>query len=424
MTQWQAARWAETVRAGLKARGLSLDEAARQVGVPTSTLRSWIEHRHAPKVTIFDHWTALAKVTGLGEAELLQAAGVLPDSLTSSIHLAQATKSLRDGIEEAGRFLRRADSLVSSSSMSQVINELSASRIDWELRMRTANRGEDVPLTLHHYVGVVPPPDLPLSGEEARDLIERDVLGHLWRPLGLYWRRLMVHDWADPPRLIIQVAEQESTHPPSTSLPVVDAPPMIVFAPVWGYGYLMGSLIADALGFGNVDFRYFGMPDSLEERLEWVGRELADVSPRFVKAVPPTMFRQGLRVHTEGYLPICVTYGPRMREHAVRVYRDVLLPDSDIAIRENDEIRERIVAGLPSRIDVRIDDADVVDGDTVNRHKINDTVAWLSEQIVEHLLLASGLPPVPLGGPLRQLVLPSGRVQRPPALASTVSFGA
>lgn len=422
MTEWRAERWATAVRTGIRAQGYSLEKAAERIGVPTSTLRSWLEHRHAPKVTVFDHWCELAAVTGLSEAELLQAAGVLPESLTTSIHLAQATKSLRDGIDDASRFLRQADALVSSSSVTQVVNELSVSRIDWELRVRTANRGKDVPLTVHHYVGVVPPPDLPLSLDEARDMVEQEVLGHLWRPLGLYWRRLMVHDWADPPQLIIQVGEQESTHPPAPGLPVVDAPPMIVFAPVWGYGYLLGSLIAAGLGFGNVDFRYFGMPDTLEERLEWVGRELADVTPRFVKAVPPTMFRQGLRVDPAGYLPICISQGPAMQKHAYEVYRDMLLPDSVTAIRENDEIRERITDGLTPCIEVRIDDADVVDGDDVDRDKINDVVAWLAEEIVEHLLLKAGMPPVPLGGPLRQLVLPSGRVRRPPPMASEVVF--
>jgi hypothetical protein len=306
--------------------------------------------------------------------------------------------------------------------VTQVVNELSASPYDWELRIRSANRGEEIRLTTHHYVGVVPPPDLLLSPDEVRDLVQREVLGHLWRPLGLYWRRSEVRDWHEPPQLIIQVAEQECCHPPSATLPVVGAAPMLVLSPVWGYGYLLSSLIADGLGFGNVDFRYFGMPESLEERLAWVTRELGDASPRFVKVVPPTMLLQGLEVNPDGYLPILVRYGSRMRDHAVSIYRDVLLPDSSTAIREVEEALERIAAELPSCVEVRIDDADMFDGDEFSRHKLYDTVAWLAEAIVEHLLVNAGMPPVPLGGPLRQLVLPSGRVRRPPALASTVDF--
>lgn len=421
VTEWRSEQWADAIRAGMRARGLSLGEAARKVGVPLSTLRSWIEDRHAPRVTVFDHWRELSAVAGVSEAELLHAAGVLPESLTMSVHLAQATKSLREGIEHAGRFLRQADSLASSSSVTQVVNELSASPIDWELRIRSANRGEEVRLTQHHYVGVVAPRDLPLSPAEIRDLIQQDVLGQLWRPLGLYWRRSAVHDWPDPPRLIIQVSEQESCHPPSPTLQVVDTPPMLVLSPMWGYGYLLSSLVADGLGFGNIDFRYFGMPEPLAERLAWVARELGDISPRFVKAVPPTMLLQGLEVHADGYQPIVMRYGPRMREHATWIYRDVF-PDPAATVRDVEAAVERLAAELPSCIEVRIDDADVLDGDVISRHRLNDTIAWLSELIVEHLLLKAELAPVPLGGPLRQLVLPSGRVRRPPSLASEVAF--
>ena len=43
-----------------------------------------------------------------------------------------------------------------------------------------------------------------------------------------------------------------------------------------------------------------------------------------------------------------------------------------------------------------------------------------AEQIVEQVLLSAGHPPVPVGGPLKRLVLPSGRVRRPPVLAGGV----
>jgi hypothetical protein len=69
---------------------------------------------------------------------------------------------------------------------------------------------------------------------------------------------------------------------------------------------------------------------------------------------------------------------------------------------------------------VTVADADVFDGDRPSLDRLNDSVAWHAEQIVEQVLLGAGLPPVPLGGPLKRLVLPSGRVRRPPALAGTV----
>lgn len=424
MTHWRADEWAEAVRAGIRAKGLSFDEAARRIGVPTSTLRSWIEHRHAPKVTVFDYWAQLAEVTGLGEAELLRVAGVLPDSLASPVHVAQAARALRDGITEAGQFLRQATALVYSSPGTQVANLIAASPIDWEMRIRSATRGDEVRVTYHHYVGVVPPRDFPHDDAEARRILEHDVLGDLWRPLGLYWRVAEVHDWHEPPRLVIQVPEQEATRPPAPS-PIVAAPPVVVLSPIWGYGELLASLVADGLGFGNVDFRYFGLPDTMADRVRITARELAEPAPRLVHAVPPIMLLHGLAVpDLTGRLPVVVRYGPRMRARAARIYREPLLEAGFADPEEGARAIEAAVeAGIPpgrAYFEVTLDDADVFDGDRPSLDRLNDAVAWFAEQVVEHVLLGAGHPPVPLGGPLTRLVLPSGRVRRPPALAGQV----
>lgn len=427
MTHWRADAWADAVRAGIRARGLSLDEAARRIGVPTSTLRSWIEHRHAPKVTVFDHWAELAEVTGLGEAELLRVAGVLPDSLATPVHVAQAAKSLRVGIEQAGQFLRQATALVHSSPGTQVANAIAASPIDWEMRIRTATRGDEVRVTYHHYVGIVAPRDFPHSDAEVRRIIEHEILGGLWQPLGLYWRVAEVHDWNDPPRLVIQVPEQEATRPPSPSPPVVAAPPVVVLSPIWGYGELLASLVADGLGFGNVDFRYFGLPDAMADRIRLTTRELAEPAPRLVHSVPPIMLLHGLAVpDLTGRLPVVVRYGPRMRRRAARIYREPLLEagftDPEDGARAIEAAVDAVAARLPAEyFEVVLDDADVFDGDHPSLDRLNDAVAWSAEQVVEHVLLGAGLPPVPLGGPLERLVLPSGRVRRPPSLAGRVT---
>ena len=424
MTHWRADEWAEAVRAGIRAKGLSLDEAARRIGIPTSTLRSWIEHRHAPKVTVFDHWAQLAEVTGLGEAELLRVAGVLPGSLAGPVHVAQAARALRDGITEAGQFLRQATALVYSSPGTQVANTIAASPIDWEMRIRSATRGDEVRVTYHHYVGVVPPRDFPHDDAEVRRILEHEVLGDLWRPLGLYWRVAEVHDWHEPPRLVIQVPEQEATRPPAPS-PIVAAPPVVVLSPIWGYGELLASLVADGLGFGNVDFRYFGLPDTMADRVRITARELAEPAPRLVHAVPPIMLLHGLAVpDLTGRLPVVVRYGPRMRARAARIYREPLLEagfaDPEAGARA---IEAAVGAGIPpgcAYFEVTLADADVFDGDRPSLDRLNDAVAWFAEQVVEHVLLGAGHPPVPLGGPLTRLVLPSGRVRRPPALAGQV----
>jgi hypothetical protein len=378
---------------------------------------------------VFDHWAELAEVTGLSEAELLHAAGVLPASLTTPVHLAQATKALREGIENAGQFLRQATSLVYSSAGTQVANAIAASQIDWEMRIRSATRGDEVRITYHHYVGIVAPPAFPYSDAEVRAMIEHDVLGELWQPLGLYWRIAEVHDWQDPPRLVIQVPEQEATRPPSAVLPLIDVPPVVVLSPIWGYGELLASLVADGLGFGNVDFRYFGLPEAMADRVRLTARELAGPAPRLVHAVPPIMLVHGLDVpDLAGRLPVLMRYGPRMRRRAAWIYREALTEagfgDPEDGVRAIEDVVAAAVDALPegsTYFEVRIDDEDVFDEDgTASLDRLNDSVAWFAEMVVELVLTGAGLPPVPRGGPLRRLVLPSGRVRRPPRLSGHV----
>ncbi|MFG1641952.1 hypothetical protein ACGFMK_16830 [Amycolatopsis sp. NPDC049252] len=214
----------------------------------------------------------------------------------------------------------------------------------------------------------MPPRGFPHSDAETRRIIEREILGGLWQPLGLYWRVAEPHDWHDLPRLVIQAPEQEASRPPSPS------PPVVVLSPIWGYGELLASLVADGLGFGNVDFRYFGLPDAMADRLRITARELAEPAPRLVHSVPPFM------PDLTGRLPVVVRHGPRMRARAARIYREPLLEagcaDPAEGTRAIEAAVDAVVARLPGEyFEVVLDDTDVFDGDRPDLDRLNDTVA-------------------------------------------------
>jgi hypothetical protein len=110
-----------------------------------------------------------------------------------------------------------------------------------------------------------------------------------------------------------------------------------------------------------------------------------------------------------------------MRARAARIYRDPLLDAGFADPLAGARAIEEAVSVPPGHayFEVTLADEDVFDGDRPCLDRLNDTVAWLAEQIVEQVLLGAGHPPAPLGGPLKRLVLPSGRVRRPPALAGS-----
>jgi hypothetical protein len=416
----------------MRAKGIPAERAADQLGVPISTFRAWLDGRHLPRVTVLDHWPDLARLAGVSEAELLRLAGVLPDVFSGSLLLSQATRELREGLEHSQRLLRQAATLANASAAAQVVHELSNSGINWEIRLRSAIRGTDVRLIYHHYVGVVPPDQLrDWQVDQVRAYIHHEVLGNVWQQLGLYWRVGEVHDWENAPELLIQVPEQEASRPPTRHGPRPDGPPVLVLSPPWGYGELLASLVADGLGYGNIDFRYFGLPDDEPARTERVQAELDDPPAGFAVTVPPLMLLDGLQLSADclrGTIPVLLTYGEQVRRRAGQIYDTVLTElagDADAGIADIELQYAAALHGLPAGTEylhVILADEDAASAATVDRDQVSDTMAWLALTVTRMILERWQAPPSPVAGPLRDLVLPSGRPRTPPPATSRVEW--
>lgn len=407
-----------------------MEVAARRLGVPASTFRTWLDGDHLPKVSIFEHWQGLSELLGLSESDLLRAAGLLPDSFASSLLVAQTTREIRAELEHAGQILREAKSLTQSSAAAQVVNELTTSEVNWEIRLRSARRGNEIPIVYHHYVGLVPPEQLAdWSDTQLRTYVRRDLLADVWQPLSLYWRLTQAHDWPTAPALLIQVPEQEASRTAVGRSPRPDGPPVLVLSLPWGYGELLGSLVADAIGFGNIDFRYFGIPEDRQDKTALVQRELDHISPGFVAAVPPLMLLEDLDIgggQLVGSLPILMTYGDRMRDRASRVYRDPLVRLAHTPLEGIATVERRLrtaLKALPTGseyIEVILSDDDVVVDGNPRSDRVNDTIAWLALSVATTILGRWGAARQPVAGPLRQLIRPSGIPRTPPPMASQV----
>ncbi|GAA4983830.1 XRE family transcriptional regulator [Pseudonocardia tropica] len=389
-----------------------MEEAARRLGIATGTFRSWLDGRHVPKVSIFDYWTGLADLARMSEVELLATAGVVPEQVINAISLSQAARELRDGLERTRQSLSQASMLVHSSLVAQVVNELSLSGVEWEIRLRSAHRGRAFRVTYHHYVGLIRPDELDSwTYEETRSYVQSDLLGHVWDSLGLYWRVAEVHDWPNPPDLVIQVPEQEACRPPLVTSPMMGERTILVCSPPWGYGELLGSMVADAIGHGNVDFRYRGgIPDDASKRVATIQADVDGTTRDHVIGIPPLSLLEGLQLgrrQLDGRVVVVISYGANIERRAAVVYADALRelarsPEAGVrtVIGNIATALEELPAGSPYYA-VHIADADVEVCGVVDRHLLNDTVGRLALSLARMILLDHGRPPVPVGGPLR-----------------------
>jgi len=66
----------------------------------------------------------------------------------------------------------------------------------------------------------------------------------------------------------------------------------------------LAPLVADGLGYGNVDFRYLGLPDHGPARVARVQAELDELPAGFAITVPPLMLLDGLRLRAD-HLSTC-----------------------------------------------------------------------------------------------------------------------
>lgn len=426
---WDRVAWAATIKRALADRHLSLEETARRLGVPPTTLRTWLDGKAIPKITVLNLWPEFARIAGVSEVDLLHIAGVLPDRLASSVNLAQATRELRRSLEEARNSLAQAANLSHSSSVAQVVSELSMSGTDWEVRLRSAKRGTYFRMTYHHYVGLVAPVELAdWSDSQIRAWVQFDLLAHIWQPLSLYWRSVEAHDWESAPSLVIQVAEQEASRPPAVTSASLLRKPILVFSPPWGYGELFSSLVADAIGYGNIDFRYFGLSDEGAARLVAVDEYLDNPRESHSAAVPPITLLEGLQVtdsRVSRFIPVFLTYGPVMAKRAAEIFSGPLRELSDnpqsaihASMAEIDRVRQSLAVGS-EYVEAAIADSDIVDDGHIDRDRLNDAVARLALAVSTSLLSRHRMPIFPMGGPLRDYFRALEKPGVLPDLAST-----
>jgi hypothetical protein len=350
-----------------------------------------------------------ATIFGVEEFELFAAARLLRPGLDAPLTIASAARQVRQASRLIARVLTEA--AVPSSGEAIIADRILHHKLDYQISIWPVVRGHLRPLHLHSLIALRPlEPDhskqrkatadierMPLF--ERRDHIRHHIISDgIWRSFGMLWREVDAQWNLGKVPLTIELPIEERNRPSldESAFPELQVSRILVLGPPWGHAELMAALLADALRFGSLDLRYQGFPtqtrrdekqrfctDRLQEareQLVWAIGEGPWLMPKLV----PDVLKYG-----RGALVVVLSYGPRMRMQAARIFDErVRWIDhaqaqlEDLALELN---RERPI------IRAHLDDADVCPpsgqprAGVVDRNLVADAMRHLTARILNLL---------------------------------------
>jgi transcriptional regulator with XRE-family HTH domain len=127
--------WQQLVMQALAERRLSINAAAKEIGISPGRLQAWLNQDVEPSPRVMGK---LAEVLGLSHLHLLEVLGWLPPQLTDVPLRLEASKQLHKAVAEAERLLYRVDEGEGGRAVAEAV--LSRSN-DWDTWMRNATTG-------------------------------------------------------------------------------------------------------------------------------------------------------------------------------------------------------------------------------------------------------------------------------------------
>lgn len=131
-------RWAREVKDALDERRLSINAAAKAIGITPGRLQAWLNQDVEPSPR---HMGDLARVIGRSHLRLLQLLNWLPPQLGDTPLRLEASGKLYEAVAEARRWLHAAGSVSGDDNGTSVVQAVLGSSNEWEVRLRNVTRG-------------------------------------------------------------------------------------------------------------------------------------------------------------------------------------------------------------------------------------------------------------------------------------------
>jgi transcriptional regulator with XRE-family HTH domain len=261
-------RWADEVRQALEERRLSINAAAKEIGISPGRLQAWLSQDVEPSPRAMED---LARVIGRQHIRLMQLLDWLPTELGDVPLRLEATEKLQEAMSEAQRWIQGSSGTVGLLGGSLVESALLEASDDWEVLLRHSIRGVQYPVRHSTFVAFsrVGSPD-----RHAAPTVPEDTAGDRAELMSLiqdtmlrtsaHWlppERFEGREWPKRRDLVLSVPVLGASKPRGL-LPNLVVPPSIV---VVG-GPFTGSQDVGALLAGTLDWAYFELAAAARER--------------------------------------------------------------------------------------------------------------------------------------------------------------
>jgi transcriptional regulator with XRE-family HTH domain len=252
-------RWANEVQQALRERGLSINAAAKAIGISPGRLQAWLSQDVEPSPRAMKD---LAQVIGRQHTWLLQLLGWLPAELSAVPLRLEAAVKLQEAMAEARRWVEGSSSEAGLGGGSQIAGALLEAGDGWEAVLRQAVRGVRHPVrhaTLVAFARV----DDPAAAAPTRETTVKDraeIMGLIQDTVQRTSAHWLARDhpegrgWPKRPDLVLSVPVLGAIRPRGL-LPNLTVPQSIV---VVG-GPFTGSQDVAALLAGTLDWAYFDL---------------------------------------------------------------------------------------------------------------------------------------------------------------------
>jgi transposase-like protein len=261
-------RWADEVKQALAERGVSLNAAAKEIGISPGRLQAWLSQDVEPAPRAMKD---LARVIGRQHTYLMQLLDWLPAELGAVPLRLEAAEKLQEAMAESRRWVERATGEVGLRGGSLVAGALLEASDGWEVQLHHAIRG--FKHSVRHstflafarvgspdrYAAATIPEDTDRDRAEIMGLIQ-DTIVHTssqWVPTD----HLDGHEWPKRRDLVLSVPVLGASRPRGL-LPNLTVPQSIV---VVG-GPFTGSQDVAALLAGTLDWAYFELAAAAREQ--------------------------------------------------------------------------------------------------------------------------------------------------------------
>jgi transcriptional regulator with XRE-family HTH domain len=254
-------RWQQLVTQALVERRMSINAAAKEMGISPGRLQAWLNQDVEPSPRVMGK---LAEVLGLSHLHLLEVLGWLPAQLSNVPLRLEASTRLHDAVAQAERLLYAADETAGGLAVAEAV--LNGSN-DWDTRLSNVTAGRTYKVRYSTLLGFSRVPREAETGppsaavDTAADRREITALAH--QAIERTWSRWLTpdevraHGTAFPrPDLVLSSPVLGSARPRGI-YPELNVPASIAVLGIPTFGAQeVGALVADALDWAFFDLGY------------------------------------------------------------------------------------------------------------------------------------------------------------------------